>query len=42
MSFLIGVTLPSHFIKSNKRNYLPTNPFDNVLGSLEKWLTNFF
>lgn len=42
MSFLIGVTLPSHFIKSNKRNYLPTNPFDIVLGISGKMVDQLF
>lgn len=42
MSFLIGVTLPSHFIKSNKRKYLPTNPFDIVLGISGKMVDQLF
>jgi len=42
MSFLIGVTLPSHFIKSNKRKYLPTNPFDIVLGISGKMVNQLF
>ncbi len=42
MSFLIGVTLPSHFIKSNKRKYLPTKPFDIVLGISGKMVDQLF
>jgi len=39
---LIGVTLTSHFIKSNKRKYLPANPFDIVLGISEKTVDHLF
>ncbi len=42
MSFLIGVTLTSHFSKSNKRKYLPANPFDIGLGISEKTVDHLF